>query len=291
MTKNHNQLLDNLIDAYLNHSSALNPKNSTRLCNLSQADTPLCIYPIMLMAGLSRRMGDSDKLLLPFKDSTVGESALQALADQLTLCQENVPNHRFGRLRQLVIEPIRVVVSNPQTQLLVEQGNHLCINNATPHLGQGCSLALGAQDVVDHARLHRRSLSEVALLISLADQPILPSELVYDLIYLAQRLPVHRPYILTPCLLTEGDADSINPQPQPFHPTLFVGNASSLCKLTGDVGGRTLWDKTDHYQLIYESNYPAFDIDTPKDYQSATRFYKHQKDLVIQVKRLVCSKA
>ncbi len=179
----------------------------------------------VLAAGSSRRFGDADKLAQPFRGKRLGEHATQAITAE-----------RFA-----------------QAWVVTSQGSHPCsetwradgfdiVTNPSASGGMGTSVALAA------ALAHDTNLD--ALLIALADMPLVPAEHFQAF---AARM---------------GDEQSIlvSARDQTRLPPAMFGSAhfAELEALIGDKGARDLLAKG---QMITCPPDWLIDIDTPEDLQ------------------------
>jgi molybdenum cofactor cytidylyltransferase len=184
------------------------------------------IAAIVLAAGLARRMGGRQKLLLPLAGKPVVrwsvEHVLAHVQDAVVVT---------GRDDQAVREalaglPVRFVV------------------NPCPEAGQGSSIASGASAL---------SPSAAAALVVLGDQPRLPAGVIPALLAARNRTgkaivaPVYRGTRGTPVL---------------FDAAVFP----ELAALTGDVGARSVVDARVERVATVQVDAPVpLDVDTPED--------------------------
>ncbi|WEG14806.1 NTP transferase domain-containing protein [Pullulanibacillus sp. KACC 23026] len=196
------------------------------------------ISGIYLAAGNSRRMG-SNKLALPLQDTLLGNLALkQAFDSKLDTISVVVPKtglpEWFDR-SFLQEENKRIVVAACEWE----------------EEGQAYSLRTGLKSA--------RSVDPEAIVVLLADQPFVTSNLINDLIDAYQKQPY--PFI----------AASFGDLPRP--PILFSKEMfPELAQLKGDEGARKLlrgsW-KDKGLIIPYQDKRLFFDIDTACDYHLA----------------------
>ncbi|MEA3441957.1 MAG: molybdenum cofactor cytidylyltransferase [Chloroflexota bacterium] len=187
------------------------------------------VSAILLAAGESKRMGEL-KLLLPFGTSTIIEKSIDALLSSrvnevivVTGCKaEEV-------IKRIAGKPIRIVVN--------------------PHYLQGMSTSITAGlNLIDR--------KAKAIMIALADQPVIDSKVIDKLLEQFRR---HDKGIAIPVY-----------QGKRGHPVVFsVKYKKELLKLEGDVGGKEIIDQhqDDVLEVPVESRGISIDIDNLGDYE------------------------
>lgn len=187
------------------------------------------VSAILLAAGESKRMGEL-KLLLPFGTSTIIEKSIDALLSSrvnevivVTGCKaEEV-------IKRIAGKPIRIVVN--------------------PHYLQGMSTSITAGlNLIDR--------KAKAIMIALADQPVIDSKVIDKLLEQFRR---HDKGIAIPVY-----------QGKRGHPVVFsVKYKKELLKLEGDVGGKEIIDQhqDDVLEVPVESRGISIDIDNLNDYE------------------------
>jgi molybdenum cofactor cytidylyltransferase len=144
---------------------------------------------LVLAAGLSRRMGDRNKLLLPWKGATMLEAVVRALRDSTVTSTVVVTGHEHQRIENLLHAEAVSVCYNPA----YEQG-------------MGHSLARGISQLDDAD----------AVVVCLGDMPAVNSNLIDQLIEAAGRraadvivVPVHRGKRGNPVLVGKSFFDTL----------------------------------------------------------------------------------
>jgi molybdenum cofactor cytidylyltransferase len=191
---------------------------------------PPTVYAILLAAGRSTRMGQP-KPLLPWGQSTVIESCV---------------DHLFcGGVQEVT------VVLNPQSesirQSLASTSAGIVINDI-PNCEMGVSISRGAEQL---------PVAPGAILLALADQPAIPSEVIQALISVWRK----------------GDALVVIPtrNGRGGHPILLDGSLKSrLLKLDPQLGLRGILQdlRNQTVRLEVESPYILRDIDTWEEYEA-----------------------
>jgi len=196
------------------------------------------IYGVILASGTSTRMGQP-KLLLPWRGYPILEHTLKKA---VVLPFTGI---------QIVLPP-----SNPKLKQLAHR--YLCqpIENPTPHLGMGHSLALAIQSLPPTAK---------AALILLADQPQIHLEDIERILTYFQH---DNDEPRQPCIFQTKYKDG-----RMGHPTLFSDHYfEQLSKLKGDVGAKKMIQENRHSVIPCESRFESPpDIDTPDDYRRLLR--------------------
>lgn len=178
----------------------------------------------VLAAGASRRFGDTDKLEAPFRGKRLGEHVCTTLA-------------------RAVMQPRWVIASrkdHPCKAAWNEAGFRVEINDRAAH-GMGTSVALAA-------RLARDAGCE-ALLIALADTPLVPSEHFSALADHVTRLGAAG--------LVASRSGAARMPPAAFGASHF----ERLASLTGDAGARAILSEGD---VVDCPSAWLEDIDTPE---------------------------
>lgn len=194
---------------------------------------------IILAAGESKRFGVSKPLLdwrgKPFVRHTA-ETALRADLDPVIVVTGFDAERVASALSDL---PVQIV------------------HNLDYRQGQSASIRAGLSPL---SLSGRGAGGEVgAALFLLADQPQIPVEVIRALVEThSQSLPA----VLAPLVLEEKRAN-----PVLFDRVTFA----DLLSLTGDVGGRAIFDKHKVEYLPWHDDLLLFDVDTPEDYERLTR--------------------
>ena len=184
---------------------------------------------LILASGTSNRFGASNKLLARVGSETVIERTLNAYLNAMA--------------------EVWVVVApspNPVADLISIEGVHL-IENPDVAAGQSAALRHGIRSLPPQTR---------AAVIGVGDQPLLPSDVITDLIRAWNR----------------GDALAVAPRyggipgnPVVFDRVLFP----ALLEVEGDIGGRNVLRESPHIFLDFPQKSYALDIDTIDDLDRA----------------------
>ncbi|MBP1932123.1 molybdenum cofactor cytidylyltransferase [Ammoniphilus resinae] len=165
--------------------------------------------------------------------------------------------HILIKTAALPLEGIRVVLpqSNPKLKQLTLHYPCQPIENPTPHLGIGNSIALAIQTL---------PLSAKAALILLADQPQIHTEDLNHVLNNFQRSYEPKQTLIFQTKYKDG---------QMGHPTLFSRSYfQQLSELKGDVGAKNIIQRNQRYIIPCESRFESPpDIDTPDDYRRLLR--------------------
>lgn len=203
---------------------------------------------VLLAAGQSRRMGRC-KQLLPWHGKTILDSVCHAL--QVGWIPFSFHCH-MGRY------PMVAVTSGDETiDHIVGSYGFSMMHNLEPAMGQGLSISLGMQYLL-------REFSEYTLdgvICSVADQPLLQSEVVEQLILCFQkRRDTQNRTIIVP----KYGANQYLGNPVLFGAHWF----DALQHIEGDQGGRTIirGEGRDFVEYIHITSEWGFDVDTPEDY-------------------------
>jgi len=192
--------------------------------------SPKKLSAIILAAGLSRRMGDENKLLLPYKDS----SLIQETIRQLSLTKN--------------IYEIIVVLGH-EAKILndhIKSQDLQRVFNPDFETGQTTSIQVGVRAA---------EVSSQGFMICLGDMPFLQSEDYDALISFwnqSERGKIIRPIV----------------NDKPGHPVIFDAiYRTDILKETYTEGCRTVIQKHKQHLIHYATDYGHYliDIDTPED--------------------------
>ena len=188
------------------------------------------VSAILLAAGESKRMG-KPKLLLPFGSSTILEQAI-----------DNLLNSR--------VDEVIVVVGDRAQEIIKQIANRpvKVAINPVYHEGMGTSIASGLS-LIDNRAL--------AVMLVLADQPLIDSETINKLI---EAFFSHDKGIVIPAY-----------KGRQGHPIIFSTKyKEELLGLKGDVGGRQIIREhpDDILEVAVSSQSINIDIDTADNYHS-----------------------
>lgn len=203
---------------------------------------------VLLAAGQSRRMG-TNKQLLPWRGKTILDAVCHAL---------QIGWKRTNLSWSLETYPLVVVTGGDHDIDRIASSYGFSItHNSRSDLGQGTSIALGVQYLVNTFGTHFLD----GIICSVSDQPLLDSMVIEKLIASFQQ---HR---------DETNRTIVVPK---YGPTQHSGNPvlfgahwfEALQHIEGDQGGRTIIRAAGHNFVEYVSIIPewGFDIDTPEDY-------------------------
>ena len=187
------------------------------------------VSAILLAAGESKRMGEL-KLLLPFGTSTIIEKSIDNLLSSRVDEVIVVTGYKAEEvIKRIAGKEVRIVVN--------------------PHYRQGMSTSITAGlNLIDR--------KAKAIMIALADQPVIDSRVVNDLI---EEFCRHSKGIIVPVY-----------QGKRGHPVVFsVKYKKELLKLGGDVGGKEIVAQhpNDVLEVPVESRGISIDIDNLSDYE------------------------
>ncbi|MRR29501.1 putative selenium-dependent hydroxylase accessory protein YqeC, partial [bacterium] len=182
---------------------------------------------VILAAGGSLRMGDI-KQLLPWR----GKPLVRHVAESAL---------------KVGLNPVVVVTgaAAEKVQAALEGLPVVCIKNETWETGQASSVRVGIQTLPDACG---------AAVFLLSDMPQVPPELIQAELALHAQHP-------EPIIVPRVNGQRTNPVL--FDKVTF----NDLNGLTGDTGGRALFDLYPQKWLDWDAKSPLGDIDTPADYQ------------------------
>lgn len=199
------------------------------------------IYGIYLAAGNSSRMG-GPKLSLPLGNQCLGNYGLNA-ALKSTLDRVIVVSKEG--------DPLNWISSHSKKQ-------HKFVHTV-------CKTAsLGQSESLKHGLKLAQTFNIDAIVVMLADQPLITKEIVNELI-LRFRKSSHN-YIA-------ASSGRIVKPPALFNSTLFP----ALLQLKGDYGARHLLRTVPGLVIEYQNNENFLDIDTPADYEYVKNYLKTMK--------------
>lgn len=210
-------------------------------------ETP-CIGIVLLAAGQSRRMGNN-KQLLPWRGKTILDAVCHAL---------QIGWKRTNPSWSLETYPLVAVTGGNNDIDYIASSYGLSItHNECSDLGQGTSIALGVQYLVNRFGAHTLD----GVICSVSDQPLLEPMVVEQLItsFQQHRDETNRTIVVPKYGTTQN----------PGNPVLFGAHwFEDLQHIEGDQGGRTIIRGVGHNFVEYVSIIPewGFDIDTPEDY-------------------------
>ncbi|MFC7063769.1 nucleotidyltransferase family protein [Halobacillus seohaensis] len=201
-----------------------------------------CIIGIVLAAGKSSRM-KKNKLSLPLEDTTIGSRAVQSALE--------------SRLDHVLLVTKEKDALAWLSTSLFDKSTHRRwsqVQCADADRGQAYSLRCGVQ-----AAINRQA---TAIVVILADQPLIKAEMINDLIDRFQIASIQGEAI-------EFTASTYKGRIQP--PILFSSNLfSMLMQLKGDKGARTVLRRkspSDGITVEYDDRSCFYDIDTEDDYK------------------------
>ena len=206
------------------------------------------IGAVLLAAGQSRRMGEN-KQLLPWRGKTILDAvchALQAGWEQ---------SHPSWNMETCPM--VAVTGGDHDIDRIASNYGFSITHNSRSDLGQGTSIALGVQYLVNTFDTHPLD----GIICSVSDQPLLDSMVIEKLIASFQQ---HRDKTNRTIVVPK-----YGPTQHPGNPVLFGAHwFEALQHIEGDQGGRTIIRGAGHNFVEYVSIIPewGFDIDTPEDY-------------------------
>lgn len=222
----------------------------------------MAIGVVILAAGQSKRMG-VPKLLLPWKQHSIIEEAIEAV--------ERVDWNHKDRSTQEYVNVYKVMVVGPCSEKLVKiakNHNFAIVVNQNPSLGQGESLRLGVEMVVQESnKIGSKDVLE-GILCLVGDQPFITEQIIHNILGRFYAAKNSRKSIVVPLY---GRNRSIG------NPVLFGAYwIADLCQIKGDMGGRSIIRGVgaDNVVHTYESTeiqgiHQGFDIDTKEEYEAA----------------------
>ena len=200
----------------------------------------MAIGCVLLGAGQSKRMGCA-KQLLPYEGHTLLEIALS----------------KYGRMQPLAV----VIDPRMGVEDMVRKVQGIPVSNEHPQWGQGTSIRLGVETLLEWERTHKERLE--AIICGVIDQPLLDGQVIEDLCSAFRDI---------------GDEKAIV-QPQygsdkeRGNPVVFGRYwADALCLIPGDMGGRVILrgEGAPHVTYVWlereRSWHSGIDIDTKEDY-------------------------
>lgn len=190
------------------------------------------VSAVVLGAGLSKRMGGPNKLLLPWADGTVLGSVL-------------------GALRQCELD-VTVVTGRDAAEVERVADGARCAFNPGYEEGLGSSIAAGVA----------ASPAGSACLVVLGDMPGLDPAVIRALLEAFQ--PVAPDAIVAPVYSKRPD--------RPGHPVLFGSvHRAALMRLGGDEGARSILQAHRDRLVLVPVEGQLSDLDTPEDFQYGVR--------------------
>ena len=207
-----------------------------------------CIGLVLLAAGQSRRMG-KNKQLLPWRGKTILDAVCHALQIgwEQTNSSWNLKNYPM----------VAVTTGDLDVDHIASSYGFSIIHNECSDLGQGTSIALGVQYLINEFGTHTLD----GIICSVSDQPLLKPMVVEQLItsFQQHRDGTNRIIVVPKYGITQ----------HPGNPVLFGAHwFEELQHIEGDQGGRTIIRGVGQNFVEYVSIIPewGFDIDTPEDY-------------------------
>lgn len=211
---------------------------------------------LLLAAGQSTRMGQN-KQLLPWRGKTVLHAVCEALRSGWDLSNVYPPVGRY---------PFVAVTGYDHKLLapIVESYGFSTVWNLRPENGQGVSVGLGVQQLVN-----QEWLPLDGIICSVADQPLLTPFVICELInafqnqWIIERRDGELPS-KTIVMPHYGAAYT------PGNPVLFGAHwFDALCHIEGDQGGKTIIQGPgrDYIRNIWIPADIGDDVDTPTDYE------------------------
>lgn len=242
------------------------PVNAKRVAVLNQADTP----ELQSIGGSLARelLNDYGAVIVCSLENNI----LHLIERTAGIILAAGTSSRYGQFKQLLdwkgksfirqvtetalqagLEPVVVVTGFRHTDV----ASHLqdlpirLIHNPDFELGQSTSIKAGIRSLPQHIG---------AAVFLLADQPQIPTEVIRALV---EAHAGERPSILAPLVLEERRAN-----PVLFDRVTFP----DLLNLTGDIGGRGIFDKHRVTYLPWHDDILIFDVDKPDDYERLKNF-------------------
>ena len=208
---------------------------------------------VLLAAGQSRRMGNNKQLLL-WRGKTILDAVCHAL--QIGWKQSN------SSWNLEAYPMVAVTGGDHDIDRIASNYGFSITHNSRSDLGQGTSIALGVQYLVNTFGTHPLD----GIICSVSDQPLLDSMVIEKLIASFQQ---HRDETNRTIVVPK-----YGPTQHPGNPVLFGAHwFEALQHIEGDQGGRTIIRDVGQNFVEYVSIIPewGFDIDTPEDYNDLQR--------------------
>lgn len=203
---------------------------------------------VLLASGQSRRMG-KNKQLLPWRGKTILDAVCHAL--QVGWEQSN------SSWNLEAYPMVAVTGGDHDIDRIASNYGFSITHNSRSDLGQGTSIALGVQYLVNTFGTHPLD----GIICSVSDQPLLDSMVIEKLIASFQQ---HRDETNRTIVVPK-----YGPTQHPGNPVLFGAHwFEALQHIEGDQGGRTIIRDVGQNFVEYVSIIPEWglDIDTPEDY-------------------------
>ncbi len=207
-----------------------------------ETDSPL-FSAVVLAAGLSRRMGAENKLLLPLEDKTILEQTLERVLKSDIRELVVVLGHEASRVKQTIEDVLHTKVP-PATHVKT-------VLNEQYESGQGTSVACGVRHLSDQS---------AGCFFVPGDQPFISPSVMRTLAESSANGKIIVPTI-----------DGKRTSPALFDRAFY----EELAQLDGERGGREIMDSREEDTVVLpvkcRDHRAAVDIDTQEDYRELTR--------------------
>lgn len=204
---------------------------------------------VMLAAGTSSRMGERNKMLLPYKGTPmVAHCCMQALFFLENHGCHNTLLVATGYMKDAVeraLEPCMEYATSSKAGMTMK-----LVYNADYLVGQYSSTVCAVKDVPDGD----------SFFVSLADMPLIAPSHYEALVPLLKNHDAVRPFM---------SSDANDGQRTPGHPVLLSSKIKKAIEENPNIGSvNRLLKDYDVHEVLFKDTSWTFDVDTPQTYET-----------------------